>query len=139
MKDLNQGIFEEIQCIPVVDTHEHLPYCDEVRDKSTDVLKEYLMHYISSDIISAGMKRSDLMKVTNPNIPILERWGIVEPFWEVCRYTGYGRALDISAKGIYGFDGIRRETIEPLNDAFLKSLAPREFPAYSKGDMRYTY
>jgi len=63
----------------------------------------------------------------DPSLPILERWALVEPYWEICRYTGYGRALDISVRKIYGIDGIRRDTIEMLNEAFMKSLAPGHF------------
>lgn len=125
--ELYKEIFEQVQQIPVVDTHEHLPYCDEIRDKDTDVLKEYLQHYMSSDIISAGMDKKEMEKVMDTNIPILERWAMVEPYWEVCRYTGYGRALDISVRKIYGIDGIRKDTIEALNDAFMKSLIPGHF------------
>jgi len=125
--ELYEEIFEQVQQMPVVDTHEHLPYCDEVRDRNTDVLKEYLLHYMSSDIISAGMNKSEMEKVVDTSIPIIERWAMVEPYWEICRYTGYGRALDISVRKIYGIDGIRRDTIEELNDAFLKSLVPGHF------------
>ncbi len=127
MKGLYEEILEQLQQIPVVDTHEHLPYSDEVRDRNTDVLKEYLLHYMNSDIISAGMDLTEMEKVVDTSIAILERWALVEPYWEFCRYTGYGRALDISVRKIYGIDGIRMDTIEELNDAFMKSLAPGHF------------
>lgn len=122
-----ESIYEHICRIPVIDTHEHLPYSDEIRDRNTDVLKEYLSHYMSSDLISAGLKPDDLKKATDISLPLMERWQLVEPYWEFCRYTGYGRALDIAVKGIYKVDGVRRNTIEELNDKFIKSLAPGHF------------
>lgn len=127
MRELYQEILEEVERLPVIDTHEHLPYCDEVRERNTDVLREYLGHYMSSDIISAGMKPADFEKVVDPSRPLLERWRIVEPYWEACRYTGYGRALDISVKAIYGINGVRGDTIEALNEVFTRSLAPGHF------------
>lgn len=28
----------------------------------------------------------------------MERWNMVEPYWEYNRHTGYGQAVDISVK-----------------------------------------
>lgn len=120
-------LFEQIERIPVIDTHEHLPHCDEARQKDTDILGEYLLHYMSSDLRSAGLTHDLLSKIVDSSIPISQRWEWVEPYWEVCRYTGYGRALDIAARGIYGIDGVRRSTIEELNRAFLGSLREGHF------------
>lgn len=115
-------LYDEISKMPVIDTHEHLVWDEEIRCKdSNDVLSEYLSHYIKSDVLSAGLKLSDLQIVMDSRKSIKERWQIVEPFWEFSRYTGYGRALDISVKGIYGINGINRNTIEHLNASFLEN------------------
>ena len=127
MTDLYTEILQEVRRLPVIDTHEHLPHCDEARDQNTDILKEYLSHYMSSDILSSGMKASDFAQVIDVSKPIKERWKLVEPYWEVCRYTGYGRALDIAVKQIYGFDGINENTIEEVNQAFIRNLKPGHF------------
>ncbi len=127
MSDLYSSLFEQVERIPVIDTHEHLPHCDEARAKDTDVLREYLIHYMSSDLVSAGLTHDLLSKIVDSSIPISQRWEWVEPYWEACRYTGYGRALDISVRGIYGIDGVRGSTIEELNRAFLGSLREGHF------------
>lgn len=127
MSSIKDRLFEQIERIPVIDTHEHLPHCEEAREKHTDVLREYLIHYMSSDLMSADLTRDLFSKIVDPSIPISQRWEWVEPYWEVCRYTGYGQALDISVKGIYGIDGVRRNTIEELNRAFLGSLKEGHF------------
>lgn len=104
----------------VIDTHEHLHWTARPTNNK-DVLREYLIHYMSSDVKSAGLKQADFDKVTNREINIMERWNIVEPYWEFSRYTGYGRALDIAVKGIYGIDGVNRGTIEELNRVFCEN------------------
>jgi len=38
-------IFSYVKGLEIIDTHEHLPYCESAREKDTDVLKEYLTHY----------------------------------------------------------------------------------------------
>lgn len=127
MNDIYRQIYENVCKMPVIDTHEHLPYSEDVRVRNTDVLKEYLTHYISSDLISAGLKPDSLKEATNTRLPLMERWELLEPYWEVCRYTGYGRALDIAVNGIYGIEGINRQTIETLNENFIRSLSPGHF------------
>ena len=119
--DIFNEIFEGVKKIPVIDTHEHLLWSEEIRvNEKTDVLREYLSHYMKSDVISAGLKQEDYNKVIDVNLDINERWKIVEPFWEVSRYTGYGNALDIAVKAIYNIERIDRNTIQNLNEEFLK-------------------
>ncbi|MFP4444372.1 MAG: amidohydrolase family protein, partial [Spirochaetia bacterium] len=48
-------------------------------------------------------------------------------FWEYCRYGGYGRALDISVKKLYGADSINGRTIEQLNTDFRKKNKPGHY------------
>ncbi len=118
MSSLYDDILTAVLDMPVIDTHEHLPPDERRRDKKRDVLGEYLTHYLSSDLVSAGLPRQDLEAACDPTRPILERWKLIERFWEWSRITGYARALDLSVRRIYGISGIRRETIEELNEAF---------------------
>lgn len=128
---LKNKIFEEILdfvlTLQIIDTHEHLPWCESVRDSNTDVLKEYLQGYFCSDLVSAGLSRRELQYVMDNNCPLMQRWDVVEPFWEAARYTGYGRVLDMSVQILYGINKICRSTIELLNDEFKKTLKPGHF------------
>ena len=115
MPALRQIIYEQVEQMPVIDTHEHLPNHDQ---HCPDVLADYLVHYMSSDLRSAGLSEEDLARVRCSELPVEERWEIAAPLWEFCRCTGYGRALDLAVRGIYGIDGIRRETISQLAEAY---------------------
>lgn len=127
MDDVYKKVSKEVKKIPVIDTHEHLSSKEEGLNKDRDILNEYLSHYMSSDLISAGLGYDNLKKVKDFTIPILKRWNIVEPYWERCRYTGYGRALDISVNKIYSVDGINKKTIEILNKKFKEKNKPGHF------------
>ncbi len=107
---LYERLYDKICELPVIDTHEHLFYGGDLTGQK-DILKEYLVQYLSSDIISAGFLREQLNRVTDEKIDIAERWKIVEPYWEACRYTGYGQALDTAVKKIYGVKKISGKTI----------------------------
>ncbi len=136
MNNFYENILEYTKDIDVIDTHEHLPNSEDARDKDTDVLKEYLCQYFRRDLISAGLKMDDYVKVINNHLPIMDRWKIVEPYWEFCRNTGYGRSLDIAVKGLYGIEKICGETIEELNSLFLTTLKPGHFKKVLKEKCR---
>lgn len=127
MQSIFEELFEYIKDLEIIDTHEHLPPFEKEREKDTDVLKEYLIRYFSCDLKSAGLSREKYKVVINNKIPLIDRWRIVEPYWDISRYTGYGRALDLSVKAIYGIDKICGDTIEELNGAFIASLQPGHF------------
>lgn len=91
-----EEILDFISTHETIDTHEHLPCMGKYRDMETDVLKEYISHYFNRDLVSAGMSREDYQIIIEEKIPVMKKLKIVEPYWELCRYTGYGRALDIA-------------------------------------------
>ncbi len=122
-----EEIHDFVRGLAVIDTHEHLPGREEERDRDTDVLKEYLFHYFNRDLLSAGLPAADYARVVEPRLPLMERWRLVEPYWEAARHTGYGRALDLSARGLYGLERIDGSTIEELNRRFLESLRPGHY------------
>jgi uncharacterized protein len=127
MNDIYNEILDFINRLEIIDTHEHLPCKEEDRDMDADILKEYLGHYFNSDLISAGLPSNDYASIIKENISVTKKWKLVEPFWEACRYTGYGRALDIVARDIYNVEKIDGSTIEELNSKFLKTLKPGHF------------
>jgi len=127
MKDYYTEIFEYINTLKIIDTHEHLPCREEDRLQDLDVIQEFLAHYFNSDLISAGLPKKDYKRVVEEKMPVIKRWKLVEPYWETAQYTGYGRALSISAKDLYGIDKIDANNIEELNNKFLKTIAPGRF------------
>jgi len=136
MKNTRDELFDYICPLEIIDTHEHLPSKESDRVKDTDILKEYLSHYRNRDLISAGLKMEDYQNIIENRLSVSEKWKILEPFWEVSRYTGYSRALDKVAHDIYGVDRIDSNTIEELNNKFLMSLQPGHFKKILKGKYR---
>lgn len=127
MNKIFDEIYSYVKDLEIIDTHEHLPAFEHLREKDTDILKEYLAHYFNCDLISAGLSASDFEKVINNKMPLMERWKLAEPYWEFARNTGYGRALDISVRDLYGIDKICGKTIEELNKKFLNTHNPGHF------------
>ena len=117
MMSVYEKLLEVIDGLQIVDTHEHLPM-EADRPKDTDVLAEWLTHYFSCDLVSAGLSPQELEMARDSSQDLLKRWKLVETYWQAARSTGYGRSLDLAAKGIYGLDGVNGKTIAPLDEAF---------------------
>lgn len=130
MKKYYQEIYEYLNSIPIYDTHEHLAPCEAARERKTDILREYLRHYMASSVMSAGLSQKDFLYVRDASKPIMERWDMVEPYWEYNRHTGYGQAIDISVKKLYGFDAFDRKSLPELNESFLKTLEQKDYFGY---------
>lgn len=126
MTDTYERLREDVFALEIYDTHEHLPAFESQRDPHSDVLSEYLGQYFSCDLVSAGLPMAHFRRAEDPSGPLAERWKLVEPYWEAARNTGYGRALDVTARDLYGFDRIDADTIGPLNEAFRAARAGGE-------------
>jgi len=111
------GLQEHIQSMKIIDTHEHLPF-ESDRSLESDVLEEWLPHYFSCDLVSAGLSDDDLKTVRDSRQDIRKRWEIVEPYWHAAESTGYGRALALAARDLYGIETVGADTIESLNERF---------------------
>lgn len=120
-------LYGEIRRMPAVDTHEHLPARSMDRNRDVDVLREYLAHYFSTDLVSAGIPAADMSFALDPSQPLMDRWSRLEKWWDACRHTGYGRMLDRSVRILYGIDGIRGDTLEALQEAFAGTLGQDHF------------
>ena len=116
-----QEIYDYVKQLQIIDTHEHLPAFECKREKN-DVITEFLGHYFNVDLVSAGMSKKECAALKGNAFNISEKWKILQPYWDVCRYTGYGQSLQIAAREIYGIDSICTETIEDLNEAYQKGF-----------------
>lgn len=115
-------LLEHVQSLTIMDTHEHLPF-EADRPKDADVLSEWLTHYFSCDLVSAGLSDADLATVRDSRKGLLVRWKLVEPCWHAAESTGYGRALALAARDLYGIAAINANTIAALNERFKEARA----------------
>jgi len=121
------------ETMPVIDTHEHLPLQGHYQGKTPDVLADYLSHYISSDLRAAGMTQEDYDRSRDANIDLMERWALLEPWLEQVKNTSYYKSLQIAMQKIHGIEDMTGETIQALNESFVKSATD---PSYKKRTMK---
>jgi len=111
-----ENLEEFVQDIWIMDTHEHVVPEDERIRQGADPFQIFLAHYSSTDLISAGLSLEDYAKSINTKIPILDRWKIVEPYWNKACNTAYFESIKIAVKDLYGIDEINENTIQELAD-----------------------
>ncbi|HCE45429.1 MAG TPA: amidohydrolase [Lentisphaeria bacterium] len=105
--------------LKIIDTHEHLPGEKDWASWKHDILTEWMRHYISSDIISAGLSQKTMERdIRGSSLTVKEKWNILEPYWNAVKNTGYARVLDHTARDIYGLPGVNSKTIGELDRIF---------------------
>src|SRR5688500_2542420 len=96
-----------IDTTPLVDTHEHLWTEEQYLFVPLDILRDLFMNYVPADLVVAGAKQEDVdALLTGSGDDIAGRFNKVRNAWERCLHTGYGEAVRILARRIYGIEEI---------------------------------
>jgi uncharacterized protein len=117
-------IRNEIEEIHLVDTHEHTVPELARNQQSTDLFSVWFLHYASSDLVSAGMSIPTLERIRDSSRPLEERWRDFAPFWRHARSTGYGRALILAARDLFGIGDINESTWRELSEKITAANQP---------------
>lgn len=110
-----------VDATPMVDTHEHLPDEEErLRGERIpcDDWGVLFSHYIDSDLVSAGMPVEKMDLVRARGVDPEEKWRALEPWWPAVKNTGYGQAVRIAVRELYGLEDIDASTAGRLQPAY---------------------
>ncbi len=120
---LELRLVEAFDAMEIVDSHEHL-LPEEARVSQHADFFTLAGHYAMNDVSSAGLAPADLALINKPDTPVARRWRLFEPHWKAARFTGYGQALRIAIRDIYGFDEISERTLPDINQAIKAKNKP---------------
>jgi len=128
-RDWREQIVRRVAETPLVDSHEHLLEEDNrlkrVGDKSKLDDWSYIMdHYLDSDLLTAGMPRKDHERFFAPGADPMEKWRLVEPWWPAVRQTGYGQAVAIALRELYGVDDLNAQTVGRVQEQYAALIRP---------------
>lgn len=121
-----QELYQYINDLEIIDTHEHLPCFEKDRPRN-DVIDEFLSSYFFVDILTSGISKIDWNRVNSKKVAVKDKWKIIEPYWKVSQFTGYGQSLSLITRDIYGIETINADTIEILNERFQKTFSTAHF------------
>lgn len=129
---------EAVGALELVSTHEHLLSEEERYAARPDFF--YLAdHYAINDLVSAGLPPDDLIAIRDLKRPAAERWRLFEPWWRHVRFTGYGEALRLAIRDIYGVAEVEAGSLERLNAAIAAANKPGLYREILKRRMRLRY
>ncbi|MBP1601449.1 MAG: hypothetical protein H6Q06_1600 [Acidobacteria bacterium] len=127
--DARATIEQRVESTPIVDTHEHLIE-EEVRLKGgsrrirANDWSCLLSHYLDSDLTTCGMPRKTLDAFLGPETEPSQKWPLLEPYWPRVRHTGYGQAVEIAMRRLYGIDRLSGETAGRVQQGYEHRLKP---------------
>lgn len=122
--DIRKRIAEKVRRTPFIDTHEHL-----LEEKSRTSVKPgsrvtcddwtfVLCHYFDSDLVSAGMPEKDYTRFFSPGLDPAGKWKLLEPWWPAVKNTGYGQAVSIALRELYGADELSARTVREVQAGY---------------------
>ncbi len=99
-----------IQETPLVDTHEHLKREPEWLQDGPDILQDLFGNYVTADLRTAGAAPDAMQRLLDASDPdVAGRFGGIEAAWHATRFTGYGEAVRLIARHVYGLDELSAE------------------------------
>lgn len=112
---LVERLVSEMEQMEIVDAHEHLPPESERVKLKVDVCSLF-SHYTRNDLISAGMSPGEYERMLNPEIPLEERFSILERYLPFIRFGSYARPAFIALRDIYGYSDINRHNYHEISE-----------------------
>ncbi len=136
----------EISSLALVDTHEHLRPEDQWAgdnakliegmkedgqpgwgDASPDILQDLFLNYVPSDLEVAGASREAIAQLFDPAAGDIEsRFSGIREAWEATQFTGYGEAVRLIAREVYGLDSLTAEGLEGAQSKLEELRQPGE-------------
>lgn len=121
--DLRREVFARVWSTSFVDTHEHL-FDEQDRLSVNDDWSVLLSGYLRSDLLTAGMPGPSNAKFYTPGLSAVEKWKLLEPYWPAVKNTGYGQAVRIAVRQLYGVDDLSADTVEKVAAGYRQLLRP---------------
>ena len=98
----------------LIDTHEHMVREPAwVESGPRDVLEDLFGNYVEADLVSAGASPDAVARLVDGADPDVDgRWSGIESAWHAIRHTGYGEAVAMSARHLYGIEEIGPDAVQ---------------------------
>jgi len=122
-ESLYRDILSEIEGIPAVDAHEHLPTEESYLKQPADFYSLF-EHYCRADLVSAGARDQDLAQWADRGTPVADRWKSFEPCLGRIRTGGYARSALLVVRDLLGIEDLTARTYEEVGRALAELRRP---------------
>ena len=113
-----------INQIQLIDTHEHL--IDE--SERLDCMKPFIQCddwttifglYSKFDFVSSGMSKNEIDSISSQETNPIEKWKIIQLYWDSIKYTGYGQVIQHTINELYGISKLEEKRIPELQERYI--------------------
>lgn len=124
MNSIFEVISEQVSQIQLIDTHEHL--IDE--SERLNCIKPFIQCddwttifglYTKFDFVSSGMSQKDINLISNEITNPIEKWKIIQPYWDSIKHTAYGQVIQYTIKDLYEISELEEKVILKLQERYL--------------------
>ena len=109
-----------INQMKIVDTHEHLLNPSRLKESDLDFMLLF-RHYAADDYFSVAMPDKTYEELFSGSLTPVEKWRVLQPYWELSFNTGYNRAGLLAADKLFGVGKIDETTVEELSQKIKKA------------------
>lgn len=112
-----ENLRQYIETVPLIDCHDHSIGCSV---KYTDPIAVVAGDgaYFVSDLISASSEK-DVETMLNPNLPLEQRWPILQRAWKRTCHTGYAQVTKLVMKKFYNEDALTLDALKRIQGKLL--------------------
>lgn len=124
MNNKFEMINDQVNQIQLIDTHEHL--IDE--SERLNCVKPFILCddwtnilglYTKFDFVSSGMTQKEIELISSQEILPLEKWKIIQPYWNQIRHTGFGQVVQHTINDLYGIPELQEKSIHELQGKYI--------------------
>jgi hypothetical protein len=105
-----------IDSLRIIDTHEHF-FPPEIINGSN--FNDFMLLFQQNgfdDLRLAGLPKSSFDKLYNEPLPALNKWQMIEPYWNNTFNTSFSRIILQGIRRLYKINGLNDFSVTPLSD-----------------------
>lgn len=128
-----------VDSLPVIDTHEHL-FDPEIIQGS--YFLDFMLLFQQNgydDLRSAGLSNSKFDTLFNKPLEPLQKWKLIEPYWQNSFNTSFSRIIVYGIRNLYGINGLNEATVKPLSEKIKKAYNTNWFDRILRDSCRIKY
>jgi hypothetical protein len=85
-------------------------------ENGPDILQDLFGNYVPADLVTAGASPAAMRNLMDASQDIASRFEGIRDAWEATQFTGYGEAVSLIAKHIYGLDELTGGALADAQD-----------------------
>lgn len=116
-------LVEAFDQLTIIDAHSHLmPECEQVR-LHKDAISVF-GQYVRFPLFASGLTTSDWRRITDPELPLLERWALLKPHLPAVRHTSFAHVARMVLQHFWGAQELTDDNVESISARIAEDNRP---------------